>query len=117
MADVSETIFTAILSGDIPADIVYEDDEAIAFRDIDPQAPVHVLVIPRRPIVSLAHSSDADEALLGHLLRVCAAVAVAEGLEEDGYRVVNNIGRAGGQTVDHIHFHVLGGRSMTWPPG
>ena len=111
------TIFDGILSGEIPADVIYEDDQAIAFRDINPQAPVHVLVIPRRRIRSLAERQDGDTELLGHLLEVCARVAQQEGISEAGYRVVTNTGSDGGQTVDHIHFHVLGGRGMSWPPG
>lgn len=114
---MSDTIFGKILQGEIPADLVYEDEHAIAFRDISPQAPVHVLVIPRKPIVSLAHAADEDAELLGHLLRVCAQVAEAEGLPENGYRVVTNIGEGGGQSVFHLHFHVLGGRALQWPPG
>lgn len=111
-----ETVFSKILAGSIPADIVYEDESCIAFRDIAPQAPVHILVIPRNPIQSLAHAADADADLLGHLMRVCTIVAEAEGLAA-GYRVVTNIGPEGGQTVEHLHLHVLGGRQMTWPPG
>ncbi len=113
---MSDTIFAKIAAGEIPADIVYEDEHAVAFRDINPQAPVHVLVIPREPIRSLADAQTEHQALLGHLLVVCAQVAGAEGLT-DGYRVVTNIGRLGGQTVDHLHFHVLGGRQFGWPPG
>jgi len=111
------TIFSLILSGEIPADVVYEDELAIGFRDVNPQAPVHVLVIPRRPIKSLVEITDDDAALLGHLMHVCSVVAASEGLADGGYRVVNNVGTDGGQTVDHIHFHVLGGRQMSWPPG
>ena len=115
--EAGETIFSLILSGDVPADIVYEDELSVAFRDINPQAPVHILVIPRTPIRSLAHASEDDTSLLGHLMRVCSVVAEAEGLDADGYRVVTNIGRHGGQTVEHIHLHLLGGRTMSWPPG
>jgi len=115
--DAPGTIFSLILQGEVPADIVYEDDLVMAFRDINPQAPVHVLVIPRRPIPSLAHALSADASLLGHLLGVCATVAAQEGLADDGYRVVTNIGKLGGQSVDHLHFHVLGGRQFGWPPG
>ena len=116
-AQGGDTVFGMILRGEIPADIVYEDEMAVAFRDIDPQAEVHVLVIPREPIRSLAHASAEHRELLGRLLGVCAAVAVEEGIAESGYRVVANIGGDGGQSVDHLHFHVLGGRSMGWPPG
>lgn len=111
------TVFGMILRGEIPADIVYEDEQSIAFRDIAPQADVHVLVIPREPIRSLAHASAEHQALLGRLLEVCALVAVQEGVAESGYRVVTNIGADGGQSVDHLHFHVLGGRPLKWPPG
>ena len=114
---MGDTIFGKNVRGEIPADLVYEDELALAFRDVAPQAPCHILVIPRKPIESLAHASDEDTALLGHLLRICARVAEAEGLAEDGYRVVTNIGEQGGQSVLHLHMHVLGGRSLTWPPG
>lgn len=114
---MGDTIFGKIVRGEIPADLVYEDELALAFRDVSPQAPSHILVIPRKPIQSLAHASDEDAALLGHLMRVCARVAEAEGLSEDGYRVVTNIGEHGGQSVLHLHLHVLGGRSLQWPPG
>ena len=111
------TIFAKIAAGEIPADIVYQDERAVAFRDIDPKAPVHILVIPRKPLQSLAHAAEEDADLLGHLLRVAARVAEAEGLPENGYRVVTNVGRDGGQSVDHLHLHVLGGRALGWPPG
>jgi histidine triad (HIT) family protein len=114
---MTDTIFAKILSGEIPAERVYEDDLAVAFRDISPQAPTHILVIPRSYLCSLAHTGPADSELLGHLLWVCSKVAELEGLTEDGYRVVTNIGKNGGQAVMHLHFHVLGGRAMAWPPG
>ncbi|MCA9490288.1 MAG: histidine triad nucleotide-binding protein [Myxococcales bacterium] len=110
------TLFEKIVARQIPADIVYEDERALAFRDIAPQAPVHCLVIPKRPIRSLAAVEDEDTELMGHLLAVCRKVAAQEGLGA-GYRVVTNIGVDGGQSVDHLHFHVLGKRQMTWPPG
>ena len=112
-----DTIFGMIVRGEIPADIVYEDELCLAFRDINPQADVHVLVIPRIPIRSLAQTKPNQQALLGHLMAVCASVAVQEGISESGYRVVTNIGRDGGQSVEHLHFHVLGGRPLGWPPG
>lgn len=115
MAD-ERTIFKRIVDGDLPADIVYQDERCLAFRDIAPSAPFHVLVIPRKEITSLASAGDEDAALLGHLLRVAAKIAAAEGLEQ-GYRVVTNIGRDGGQSVPHLHFHVLGKRRLNWPPG
>ena len=111
------TIFQQIIDGDIPADKVYEDDFVLAFRDIQPQAPVHVLVIPKKPIVSVAHTEPGDEALMGKLLLAAAEVARREGLDSGGYRLVTNIGKQGGQSVDHLHVHVLGGRQMLWPPG
>ncbi len=111
------TIFARIIDREIPADIVYEDDQVLAFRDINPVAPTHVLVIPKKPIVRLSTAESDDAALLGHLMWVCAEVARKEGLAEDGFRVVTNNGSHGGQSVDHLHFHVLGGRQMSWPPG
>ena len=111
------TVFDKILARELPADIVYEDELALAFRDIQPQAPVHVLVIPKERIVGLGTATAEQAALLGHLMWVCAEVARAEGVEDDGYRVVTNFGEKGGQSVDHLHFHVLGGRQLSWPPG
>ena len=110
-----DTIFGRILRGDIPCDAVYSDDLCLAFRDVAPQAPVHVLVIPRDPIPSLAEAGPEHQALLGHLLLVAARVAREQGLE--GFRTVINSGAVAGQTVFHLHVHVLGGRAMTWPPG
>ncbi len=110
------TIFQKILDGDVPADIIWADEHCIAFRDIEPQAPIHILVIPRKPIQSAAAANAEDQMLLGHLLRVCALVAAQENLDA-GYRIVTNIGNEGGQSVDHLHFHVLGGRQLNWPPG
>jgi histidine triad (HIT) family protein len=110
------TIFTKILQREIPAKIVYEDDHCLAFHDISPQAPVHVLVIPKREITGLSAIGPADAPLLGHLLTVVSRLAADLGLA-DGYRVVVNNGADGGQSVDHLHFHLLGGRKLTWPPG
>ena len=115
--DVRMTIFQKIIDGEIPASKVYEDDQVLAFHDIQPQAPVHILVIPKKPIVSAATAQPEDEALMGKLMLAAAQVARQEGLEEDGYRLVTNIGREGGQSVYHLHIHVLGGRQMVWPPG
>ena len=115
LAMADDTIFGKILRGDIPCDEVYSDDRCQAFRDIAPQAPVHVLVIPRQPIESLRSAGSGDEALLGHLLLVAARVARQEGLED--FRTVINSGAAAGQTVFHLHVHVIGGRSLDWPPG
>ena len=110
------TIFTKIINREIPADIVYEDDLALAFRDINAQAPTHVLVIPKEEIASLNDISDDNSAVMGHLFSVVRKVAAQLELN-DGYRTVINCGADGGQTVDHIHIHLLGGRALTWPPG
>jgi histidine triad (HIT) family protein len=109
------TIFQKIIDKEIPADIVYEDDHTLAFRDIQPVAPVHVLVIPKRAVMSLHELTDTD--IGGRLLATVREVAHLEGLEEGGYRVVTNIGDDGGQSVPHLHFHVIGGRKLSWPPG
>ena len=111
------TIFAKIINREIPADIVYEDDRVLAFRDINAQAPTHVLVIPKKPIARVAGAGPEDRDLLGHLLLTAAEVARQEGLDEPGYRLVINNGDDGGQTVDHLHIHVLGGRRLSWPPG
>lgn len=111
-----DTLFSKIIRREIPADIVYEDDLALAFKDIHPQAPVHILVIPKKPIPKLANAESQDHALMGHLLLTVKRVAEAAGLS-NGYRVVINTGADGGQTVDHLHLHILGGRQMAWPPG
>ncbi|BAZ00116.1 HIT family protein [Tolypothrix tenuis PCC 7101] len=116
MSETTETIFSKIIRREIPADIVYEDDLALAFRDIQPQAPVHILVIPKKAIAKLADAESHDHALLGHLLLTVKRVAEKVGLE-NGYRVVINSGADGGQTVYHLHLHILGGREMKWPPG
>jgi histidine triad (HIT) family protein len=113
----SKTIFQKIIDREIPAQIVHEDEHCLAFHDVRPQAPVHVLVIPKRPIASLEKLTAADAPLVGHLQLVAAAVARQLGLEPSGYRLVCNNGRDGGQTVDHLHYHLLGGRALAWPPG
>ncbi len=112
---MSSTIFQKIIDGEIPAQKVYEDDEVLAFKDVAPKAPFHVLVIPKKPIRSLAEATPDDGALLGKVLLVAAKVARDANIE--GYRVVTNIGDDGGQSVLHLHFHVMGGRQMGWPPG
>lgn len=111
-----DTIFSKIIRREIPADIVYEDDDCLAFRDITPQAPTHILVIPKKPIPKLADAQEEDKALLGHLLFTVSEIARQEELN-NGYRVVINIGEEGGQTVFHLHLHLLGGRALGWPPG
>lgn len=113
---MSKTIFERICAKEIPAHIVYEDDQVVAFRDINPQAPVHVLLVPRRPIPRLGDATAADAALLGHLLLKAAEVAKQLGLAH-GYRLVINNGRDAGESVPHLHCHLLGGRAMDWPPG
>ena len=111
------TIFKKIIDKEIPADIVYEDDLCLAFRDIDPQAPVHVLIIPKKEIVSLAEASEDDKDLLGHMLLTASQIARDMGVSDSGYRLVLNTNKEGGQEVEHMHIHLLGGRQMVWPPG
>ena len=111
------TIFDKIIAREIPADIVHEDDEVLAFRDINPQAPVHVLFIPKRPIATLDAAQPSDAELIGGLVLAAAAWARREGYAENGYRVVMNCNADGGQTVFHIHLHLLAGRALKWPPG
>jgi histidine triad (HIT) family protein len=116
MAAPTETLFSRIIRREIPARIEHEDDLCLAFHDVAPQAPVHLLVIPKRPIPSLADVTAADEPLLGHLVGVASSLARKLGLD-NGYRLVVNSGHDGGQTVHHLHVHLLGGRSLGWPPG
>ena len=113
---MSDTIFGKIIRREIPSDIVYEDDLALAFKDINPQAPTHILLIPKKPIPRISDAASEDQALLGHLLWTVKQVAEKAGLS-NGYRVVINNGADGGQTVDHLHLHILGDRQMKWPPG
>lgn len=114
---INETIFSKIIRREIPATIVYETENVLAFRDIQPVAPTHILVIPKKPLVSVAHASAEDKELLGELVLAAAEVARREGLEDGGYRIVANTGSNGGQTVFHLHLHVIGGRPCHWPPG
>lgn len=111
------TIFSKIISRDIPADVVYEDEDVLAFRDIAPQAPTHILVIPKREIATSNDIAEEDELLVGHMVRVAALIARNEGIAEQGYRLAINCNHDGGQAVYHLHIHLLGGRSMAWPPG
>ena len=113
----NNTIFGKIIRGEIPADKVYEDDRALAFKDINPAAPVHILVIPKEHVVNLLDAEEEHAELLGHLMLVAAKVAREQGLEEDGFRLVANNGAGAGQTVFHLHLHVIGGRSLSGPPG
>lgn len=112
-----DCLFCKIVARDIPADVVFEDDDVIAFRDIAPQAPTHILIIPKRHITTLNDLTEADCALVGRLQFTAQKIAKELGIADDGYRVVMNCNEDGGQTVYHIHMHLLGGRSMTWPPG
>ena len=114
---MSKTLFERIAAREIPATIVYEDDQVLAFRDIKPQAPVHVLIIPKRPIPHLSEARPEDCQLLGHLLLKAAAVADQLGLTQTGFRLVFNNGPHAGEAVPHLHCHILGGRQMGWPPG
>lgn len=114
---MKDCLFCKILDGEIPADIVYESDTAIAFRDINPQAPTHVLIIPRQHIATLNDIADGDQALIGSLYVAAREIAAAEGIADVGYRAVMNCNEAAGQTVFHIHLHLIGGRRLSWPPG
>jgi len=114
---MAETIFSRILRKEIPARILHEDEHCVAFHDINPQAPTHVLIIPRKPLTSVEQMSDEDGPLLGHLIRVARDLARKEGVAAGGYRLVINNGSAAGQTVSHLHVHLLGGRNFAWPPG
>ncbi|MDE2107528.1 MAG: histidine triad nucleotide-binding protein [Patescibacteria group bacterium] len=111
-----DCLFCRIIERKIPAQFVFEDEQAVVFKDVNPQAPTHVLVVPKKHIKGLADSSEEDAALLGHLQRVAVKLAAELGIGE-GFRVVANNGRGAGQTVDHLHYHLLGGRAMKWPPG
>ena len=114
---MEKTLFEKICDKEIPADIVYEDEQVVAFRDIAPAAPTHVLVIPRKAIPRINEAKPEDQSLIGHLLLKAAEVARSIGLGEDGFRLVINNGRHGGESVPHLHCHILGGRSLQWPPG
>jgi histidine triad (HIT) family protein len=114
---MSKTLFEKIIAREIPATIVYEDDKVIAFRDVKPQAPTHVLIIPKKPIPRIAEAQAEDHALLGHLMLKAAAVAKELGLAQSGYRLVFNNGPDAGEAVPHLHCHIIGGRKMAWPPG
>ena len=114
---MSECIFCQIIRGEIPSPAVYEDERCYAFRDIDPQAPVHVLICPREHIARISDAQPTQEELLGHLLWVAAEIARRERIAEGGYRLVTNCGVHGQQAVEHLHVHLIGGRQMAWPPG
>ncbi|MDF0667484.1 MAG: histidine triad nucleotide-binding protein [Nitrospira sp.] len=114
---MSDCLFCRVVAKTIPAKVVHEDDQTLAFDDIHPQAPVHTLVIPKRHVASIQDLGESDQALLAQLLLACRKVANDKGLADSGFRLVANTGRNGGQTVFHLHFHVMGGRHMAWPPG
>jgi histidine triad (HIT) family protein len=114
---MSDTIFSKIINREIPADILYEDDEVLAFSDVNPQAPTHFLVIPKQPIATVNDIQPEQAELVGKLVLAAQKLAKQKGIAEDGYRLVMNCNEGAGQTVFHIHLHVLGGRSLTWPPG
>lgn len=113
----NDTIFGKIIRGEIPADKVYEDEELLAFRDVNPAAPTHVLIIPKKLIATIDDASESDAALVGRLMLRAAAIARDLGIADDGYRLVMNCRQHGGQTVYHIHLHLIGGRQLSWPPG
>lgn len=112
-----KTLFSRIIDGEIPGDFVHQDEHCVAIRDIAPQAPVHILIIPRKPLPGIQDAADADLSMLGHLLLVGRRLAESEGLLAPGFRLVINAGEDGGQSVPHLHVHLLGGRGLAWPPG
>lgn len=112
-----KTLFEKIASREIPADIIYEDDLCLSFRDINPQAPVHLLIVPKKPIVRIVEASSEDQSTLGHLLLIAQRIAKQEGFDQSGFRIVINNGSDGGEEVPHLHLHILAGRKLTWPPG
>lgn len=114
---MAECVFCKIAQGEIPATIVHEDEHVVAFRDLHPKAPTHILLIPRKHVASLNDLEEEHDAVVGHLVRVAAKLAGEEEIAGRGYRLVANCGREGGQSVDHVHFHLLGGRALGWPPG
>jgi histidine triad (HIT) family protein len=114
---MADNIFAKIIAKEMPAKIVFEDDRALAFRDVNPKAPVHILIVPKKDIARISEATAADEPLLGHLLSVAAEIARKEGIDGTGYRLVINKGAHAGESVPHLHLHLLGGRQMSWPPG
>lgn len=114
---MSDCVFCKIVNGEIPSKIIYEDDKVIAFDDIDPQSPIHFLVIPKEHISSVKELNDSNKNIVAHAFLVINKLCIEKGISEKGYRIVNNCGEFGCQTVPHLHFHVLGGRQMQWPPG
>lgn len=114
---MNDCIFCKIANGEIPTDKIYEDEKVVAFYDIDPQSPVHFLVIPKEHISSIKEIDESNVSIISHIFLVIKKIATDNGLDEKGYRIVNNCGEYGGQTVNHLHFHILGGRELLWPPG
>jgi len=114
---MSDCIFCKVAHGEIPADKIYEDDKVIVFNDINPQSPVHFLVIPKEHISSIKEIDENNVSIISHIVLIIKKIAKEKGLDEKGYRIINNCGEYGGQTVEHLHFHVLGGRQLLWPPG
>lgn len=115
--NVENCIFCKIINGEIPCEKIYEDEKVISFKDINPEAPIHVLIIPKKHISSVNDLMEEDAEIIGHIFMVGKEIAVRLGVESSGYRIVTNCGKDAGQTVEHIHFHLLGGRSLQWPPG
>lgn len=114
---MSDCLFCKIASGEIPTNYIYEDDRVVAFNDIDPQAPIHILIIPKEHIQSALQIDDTNSEIVGHIFKVASKIAQDKGFASDGFRLVNNCGKDGGQTVGHLHFHLLAGRYLKWPPG
>ncbi|MCK8815923.1 histidine triad nucleotide-binding protein [Natroniella sulfidigena] len=114
---MEDCIFCKIIAGEMESEILYEDEEVIAFKDIEPQAPIHFLIVPKKHIPTLLDIEEGDNELIGHIHQVANQLARQEGIAEDGFRIVSNCNEAGGQIVDHIHYHLLGGRNLQWPPG
>ncbi|SJZ96416.1 histidine triad nucleotide-binding protein [Selenihalanaerobacter shriftii] len=114
---MSDCIFCDIVNHEMDSDIIYEDDKVVAFRDVEPQAPVHILIVPKKHIPTTLDLTEKNNELIGHIYQVAGKLAEEEEIDEEGFRVVNNCNEAGGQTVFHLHFHLLGGRSLQWPPG
>lgn len=110
-------IFCKIINGEIPSQKVYEDDRILAFKDINPAAPIHIVIVPKEHISSANEINDSNNDVVGHIFKVAAALAKENGIAERGYRIVNNCGEEGGQSVNHLHFHLIGGRNLQWPPG
>jgi len=114
---MSDCLFCKIINGEISGNIAYEDDDVLAFHDVNPQAPLHILIIPKKHIATVNEMTDGDELLMGKLFSAAKTIAAQEGMSDDGYRLVMNCNERAGQTVFHIHMHLLAGRDMTWPPG